>query len=42
VADHYRLNELQKQIPVIAFNDIHKYSKWKIFLKGFFDTYEEQ
>jgi hypothetical protein len=42
VADHCRLNELQQQIPVIAFNEIHKYSKWKIFLKGFFDTYEEQ
>jgi len=42
VADHCQLNELQQKIPVISFDEIHKYSKWKIFLKGFFDTYEEQ
>ncbi len=26
----------------IIFDEIHKYSKWKNYLKGFFDTYEEE
>ena len=25
---------------VVAFDEIHRYSKWKTFLKGFFDIYE--
>lgn len=28
--------------PIIIFDEIHKYRKWKNFLKGFFDTYGEQ
>ena len=27
-------------MPVVAFDEIHRYSKWKTFLKGFFDSYE--
>lgn len=27
---------------VVAFDEIHKYAKWKDFLKGFFDTYEDR
>jgi len=27
-------------MPVVAFDEIHRYSKWKTFLKGFFDTFE--
>ncbi len=27
-------------LPVIVFDELHKYSRWKLFLKGFFDTYE--
>lgn len=29
------------EMPVIAFDEIHRYSKWKTFLKGFFDTFEK-
>ena len=28
------------QVPVVAFDEIHRYSKWKMFLKGFFDSFE--
>jgi len=32
-----------RELPVtVIFDEIHKYSKWKIFLKGFFDTYGRQ
>ena len=27
---------------ILAFDEIHRYSKWKGFLKGFFDLYENQ
>lgn len=27
-------------MPVVAFDEIHRYSKWKTFLKGFFDSFE--
>lgn len=35
VADHIGLQES----PVIIFDEIHKYPHWKIFLKGFYDTF---
>ena len=28
-------------LPIVAFDEIHRYSRWKTFLKGFFDTYEK-
>ncbi len=34
------LEHLAATSPVAAFDEIHKYAKWKDFLKGFFDTYE--
>jgi len=36
------LDTMQDTIPIIIFDEIHKYSKWKIFLKGFFDLYKDQ
>lgn len=39
------LNELEsskKGIPIIVFDEIHKFSRWKNFLKGFFDTYQKR
>jgi len=36
------LNRLSKTIPVALFDELHKYPKWKQFLKGFFDTYADQ
>lgn len=28
-------------MPVIVFDELHKHARWKQFLKGFFDTYED-
>lgn len=38
--DKLQANETSK--PIVVFDEIHKYRKWKNFLKGFFDTYGEQ
>lgn len=37
-----RLNHLRESEPVIVFDELHKYSKWKTFLKGFFDVHGEK
>ncbi|MFC1806947.1 ATP-binding protein [Candidatus Omnitrophota bacterium] len=34
------LDRLSKNPPIIVFDEIHKYGKWKTFLKGFYDTYK--
>lgn len=39
VATFCHLEDLQEEVPVIVFDEIHRYSKWKTFLKGFYDTY---
>ena len=39
-ADFSGLDKLSSQKPIIVFDEIHKYGKWKTFLKGFFDTYK--
>lgn len=40
VADFAGLDKLTREVPIILFDEIHKYGKWKTFLKGFFDTYK--
>lgn len=42
LADRLNLNRLSKTIPVALFDELHKYPRWKQFLKGFFDTYADQ
>jgi len=42
IARETKLNELQKNLPILVFDEIHKYRNWKRFLKGFFDTYEKK
>ncbi len=39
LAEELNLSDLVVDKPVIAFDEIHKYSKWKNFIKGFFDLY---
>ena len=34
------LEKAHADLPVVAFDEIHKYPRWKQFLKGFFDDYE--
>ena len=36
------LDILKKELPFIIFDEIHKYFRWKEFLKGFYDTYRER
>jgi len=40
VAAFSGLDKLSSGIPIVIFDEIHKYGKWKTFLKGFFDTYK--
>lgn len=42
VASFAGLDRLTLEETIIVFDEIHKYSKWKTFLKGFFDTYKEK
>jgi predicted AAA+ superfamily ATPase len=42
VADYLDLNSLYAGSTVTAFDELHKYSKWKTFIKGFFDIYNDQ
>ncbi len=42
VAEFAGMNKLNPDTPVIVFDEIHKYGRWKTFLKGFFDTYKGQ
>jgi uncharacterized protein len=40
VAAHAGLDRLLEKPVKIVFDELHKYRRWKQFLKGFFDTYE--
>ncbi len=39
VAEAARLEEVAQRKKGIVFDELHKFSKWKTFLKGFFDVY---
>ena len=42
LVERFGLDRLSKTIPVALFDELHKYPRWKQFLKGFFDTYADQ
>lgn len=42
IAKAAKLDFLQESLPVLVFDEIHKYRNWKRFLKGFFDSYEKK
>lgn len=42
VADYCGFDLAKAKVPVVAFDEIHKYKRWKQFLKGFFDKYEKK
>ena len=42
IAEQLELDKLTRQVPVALFDELHKFSKWKRFLKGFYDTYADQ
>lgn len=33
-------SRMSESKPIVAFDEIHRYSRWKTFIKGFFDSYE--
>jgi predicted AAA+ superfamily ATPase len=42
VAAQTGLEQLSERPRFVVFDELHKYRLWKLFLKGFFDTYEKQ
>jgi predicted AAA+ superfamily ATPase len=42
IAKQAELDELAEEKPILIFDEIHKFGKWKNFLKGFFDLYEKR
>lgn len=42
LAETLGLDRLRTQPRVAVFDELHKYTKWKSLLKGFFDTYGDQ
>ena len=42
LAETLQLDRLRTQPPVAVLDELHKYTKWKALLKGFFDTYGER
>lgn len=42
VAAHLHLEELTELTPVVIFDELHKYGKWRDFLKGFFDCFSKK
>jgi len=42
IAAQSGLDQLKVSPPTVLFDELHKYPRWKQFLKGFFDTYAEQ
>lgn len=41
IAEKIGLNTLAKSRTVALFDELHKFGRWKQFLKGFFDTYAD-
>lgn len=42
IAEYAQLNRLRASKPMVIFDELHKYSNWKQFLKGFYDLYKDQ
>jgi predicted AAA+ superfamily ATPase len=42
LVERLRLDRLSESTPVVLFDELHKYRRWKQLLKGFFDTYSDQ
>ncbi len=42
LAGRLELNRLRAKSPIVSLDELHKHSKWKTLLKGFFDTYGDQ
>lgn len=42
VAERLGLEQLRERNPIVVFDELHKYRKWKNYLKGFFDVFGQR
>jgi uncharacterized protein len=42
LAEALQLDQLRTRAPIAVLDELHKYTKWKALLKGFFDTYGDR
>lgn len=42
IAEYAGLDQLRDHLPLLIFDEIHKYGQWKQTLKGFYDRYHRQ
>ncbi|MBM3789959.1 MAG: ATP-binding protein [Acidobacteria bacterium] len=42
LVEHFEMDRLSEDVPVVLFDELHKYPRWKQFLKGFFDTHADR
>lgn len=42
IASSIGLDAYSQFVPLVVFDELHKYRKWKLFLKGFFDKYSKK
>ena len=42
LVDAFKLDRVSETVPVILFDELHKFPRWKQFLKGFFDTHADR
>jgi hypothetical protein len=42
LAEALQLDQLRARAPIAVLDELHKYTKWKTLLKGFFDTYGDR
>ena len=42
IAAYIDIDRLRDTLPLLIFDEIHKYSQWKSFIKGFYDRYHTQ
>ena len=42
IAEHLRLDIVRDDLPLIIFDELHKFPKWKEFAKAFFDRYGDR
>lgn len=42
IAAIIRLHHLTQSLPIVVFDELHKYKHWKTFIKGFFDRYHKE
>lgn len=42
IANETGLNQASKKRPIIVFDEIHKYGRWRQFLKGFYDKFGQK